>query len=66
MALARDPLNASVHYALATALIQKWEADEAEKLMARYQELKVPGRGRKRQVPRSHLKGSRTRRLKDG
>ncbi len=44
-ALNQDPLNVSIHYALATALIQKGETDEAEKIMARYQELKAPGRG---------------------
>jgi Flp pilus assembly protein TadD len=44
-ALERAPLNVSVHYALATASAQKGDAAEAEKVMARYQELKQPGRG---------------------
>ncbi len=45
IALGHDPLNVSIHYSLATALIQKGETDQAEKIMARYQELKAPGRG---------------------
>ena len=44
-ALVRDPINVSIYYALATALVQKGDTGEAEKVMGQFQELKSRGTG---------------------
>ncbi len=44
-ALAREPFNVSIYYALATALVQKGDTPQAEKVMAQFQELKSRGTG---------------------
>ncbi len=43
--LVRDPVNVSLMYALAKTLVQKGDAEEAEKAMAQFQEWKSRGTG---------------------